>query len=285
MEPKYLTVLADCCQKIFTEMTRTEVVKVSVKRDERLKEMYAVAQVAPYEDFPKKVTGKFIMGFTDERLAVAVAAAIAEHLDLPLPRRFDDHAGELLNEFMNVVVGHTITGWDKMGLRISFSPPTSVRNVNIRDAAFGGQEAYMIVLDLGVERLVFTVTYTDANREQLRRRILVVDDSSIIRGILSKNLIEAGFTVEVAEDGEVAMDKHQTFRPHLTVMDLNMPNVGGLDAMQEICRRDRQAKFIVLTSTARRDEELIARSLNVLSYMVKPVQMQEFLTIVREALE
>lgn len=285
MEPRYLTVLADCCQKIFAEMTQTEVVNVAVRRDERLREIYAVAQVAPYEDFPKKVTGKFLLGFPDERLAVLVAGAIAEHLGVPSPRHFDNHAGDLLNEFMNMIVGHTVTGWDKMGFRVSFSPPASVRNVNVRDAAFAGQEAYMIILDLGVDRVVFTVTFTDANRQQLRRRILVVDDSSIIRGILAKTLIEAGFTVEVAEDGEVAMDKYQTFRPHLTIMDLNMPNVGGLDAMQEISQRDRQAKFIVLTSTARRDEELIARSLNVLSYVIKPVQMQEFLSIVKEALE
>jgi len=182
-------------------------------------------------------------------------------------------------------VGHTITGWDKMGFRVTFAPPTSVRQINIRDAAFSCQEAYMIILDLGVDRVVFTITYIDAKREQLRRRILVVDDSGIIRGILAKNLIESGFAVEVAEDGLVALDKYQTFRPHLTIMDLNMPNLGGLDAMQEISQMDRQAKFIVLTSTARRDEELIARTLNVLSYVVKPVQMQEFVSIVREALD
>jgi CheY-like chemotaxis protein/CheY-specific phosphatase CheX len=285
MEPKYLTVLAVSCQRVFAEMTQTEIVNVSIKRDERLKEIYAVAQVAPYEDFTQKVTGKFLLGFTDERLAVVVAAAIAEHFGLPASRHFDNQAGDLLNEFMNTIVGHTITGWDKMGFRARFSPPATVQNFNVRDAAIGGQEAFMIILDLGVDRVVFTVTCTDANRSQISRRILVVDDSSIIRGILSKTLIEAGFAVEMAEDGEAAMDKYQTFRPHLTIMDLNMPKVGGLDAMQEISQLDRQAKFIVLTSTARRDEELIARSLNVLSYVIKPVQMHEFLTIVKTALD
>jgi two-component system chemotaxis response regulator CheY len=285
MEAKFLTVLAASCKNVFTQMTRTEAVNVSIKRDERLKEIYAVAQVAPYEDFTQKVNGNFLLGFSDERMAVAVASSIAENFGLPAFSKFDDEASDVLNEFMNTIVGHTITGWDKMGFRVKFDPPSSVQNINIRDAAFSCQEAYMIILDLGVDRVVFTITYIDAKREQLRRRVLVVDDSGIIRGILAKNLIEAGFAVEVAEDGLAALDKYPAFRPHLTIMDLNMPNLGGLDAMQEILQMDRNAKFIVLTSTARRDEELIARTLNVLSYVVKPVQMQQFVSIVKEALD
>jgi CheY-like chemotaxis protein/CheY-specific phosphatase CheX len=285
MEARFLTVLADSCKNVFTQMTKTGAVNVSIKRDERLKEIYAVAQVAPYEDFTKKVKGKFLLGFSDAHMAVAVASAIAENFGLPGFREFDADASDVLNEFMNTIVGHTITGWDKMGFRVRFDPPNSVQNINIRDAAFSCQEAYMIILDLGGDRVVFTITYIDAQREQLRRRILVVDDSGTIRGILAKNLIEAGFAVEVAEDGLVALDKYQAFRPHLTIMDLNMPNLGGLDAMQEISQRDRQAKFIILTSTARRDEELIARTLNVLAYVVKPLQMQQFVNIVKEALD
>ncbi len=285
MEAKFLTVLADSCKNVFSQMTKTGTVNVSIKRDERLKEIYAVAQVAPYEDFTKKVKGNFFLGFNDERMAVVVASAIAENFGLPGFRNFDENAQDVMNEFMNTIVGHTITGWDKMGFRVKFDPPSSIQNINIRDAAFSCQEAYMIILDLGVDRVVFTITYVDGNRDHLRRRVLVVDDSGIIRGILAKNLIEGGFAVETAEDGLAALDKYQAFRPHLTIMDLNMPNMGGLDAMQEILQRDRQAKFIVLTSTARRDEELIARTLNVLSYVVKPVQMQEFLHIVKEALD
>ena len=285
METKYLTVLADCCQRIFSEMTRTEVVNVSIKRDERLKEIYPVAQLAPYEDFPQKVTGILFLGFTDEGLATAVASAIIENLGFPPLGQFDDLARDALNEMVNTTMGHVVTRWDKMGFRVRFAPPVSATNVNIKDAAFASQEAYMITLDLGGERVVFTLTFSDADRQQqYRRRILVVDDSGVIRALLAKNLIDAGFAVDVAEDGALALDKYQTFRPHLTIMDLNMPHVGGLEAIQEISQRDPQARFIVLTSTARRDEEMIARSRNVLAYVLKPVKIHEFLLLVREVL-
>jgi two-component system chemotaxis response regulator CheY len=284
MEARYLTVLAECCKEVFQEMTKTEVLHVQIKRDERLKEIYAVALVVPYEDFPGNLAGNFFLGFTSESMAVLVAAAVAEHFGLPPVRHFDDTARDVLTEFMNTIVGHTITGWDKIGFRVKFSPPTAVQNVNIRERPFTSHEAYNIILDLAIDHVVFTVTFTDNQKQQVTRRVLVVDDSSVIRGILAKALIEDGFTVETAEDGQVATDTYQTFRPDLTIMDLSMPNVGGLEAMQQIRRLDQHAKFIVLTSTARRDEELIAKSLNVSSYVIKPVQIKEFVTIVKEAL-
>lgn len=284
MEARYLTVLAECCKDVFQEMTKTEVLNVKIKRDERLKEIYAVALVVPYEDFPGKVAGNFLLGFSDERMATLVAAAITENFGLPPLTHFDDTARDVLNEFMNTIVGHTITGWDKMGFRVKFSPPTAVPNVNIKERPFTSHEAYVIILDLAIDHVVFTVTFTDTQKQPLSRRILVVDDSSVIRGILAKALIEGGFAVEVAEDGQVAMETYQTFRPDLTIMDLSMPNMGGLEAMQQIRRLDQHARFMVLTSTARRDEELIAKSLNVVSYVIKPVQIKEFVAIVKEAL-
>ena len=284
MEAWYLTVLAECCKEIFQEMTNTEVINVKIKRDERLRESYIVALVVPYEDFPGQYKGNFFLGFANEAMATLVAAAIAERLELPPIREFNDLARDVLKEFMNIIVGHTITGWDRMGFRVKFSPPSMVQHINIKERPYSSHEAYVIILDLAIEHVVFTVTFTDLQKELESRRVLVVDDSSVIRGILAKALIEDGFAVDLAEDGQVAMDKYQTFRPHLTIMDLSMPNMGGLEAMQQIRRLDQYAKFIVLTSTARRDEELIAKSLNVSSYVVKPVQIKEFVTIVKEAL-
>ena len=104
METKYLSVLADCCQRIFSEMTRAEVVQVTIKKDERLQGIYAVAQIAPYEDFLQKVTGNLFLGFTDERLAVAVASAILENLGFPRLRQFDEQAQEALNEMVNTTI-------------------------------------------------------------------------------------------------------------------------------------------------------------------------------------
>ncbi|MDD2902692.1 MAG: response regulator [Syntrophales bacterium] len=266
-------------------MTTTSVMDVKIKKDERLKEIYAIAQVVPYEDLDKKVGGNFLMGFSDEPMAILVASAIAENLGLPPIKSFDETAKDILGEFMNTIVGHTITAWDKMGFRVRFQPPTSVRYANIREKAYASDEAYMIILSLSIDHIVFKVTFRNADKQLAGRRIMVVDDSMVIRGIISKALQEAGFTVEQAEDGLVATEKYKKFKPHLTIMDLNMPNLGGLDAIIQIREADPQARFIMLTTSARKDEVVTAKTLNVANYVIKPVQMKDFLPIVRKALE
>lgn len=285
MEAKYLAVLADCCKRVFKEMTKTEVMNVKIKRDERVQETYAVAQIVPFEDFQKKVTGSFLLGLSEEPMAILVASAIAENLGLPPISIFDDKAKDILNELMNTIVGHTITGWDKLGFRVKFQPPTSVQHANILEKAYASDEAYIIILDLPVGHVVFKVTCAHDDKRLQGRRILVVDDSAVIREIISRALKEAGFAMEQAEDGRVAMEKHKTFRPHLTIMDLSMPNMGGMEAMAAIRESDPQARFIVLTTSARRDEVDTAETLNVVSYVIKPVQMKDFLPVIKKALD
>jgi DNA-binding response OmpR family regulator len=66
-------------------------------------------------------------------------------------------------------------------------------------------------------------------------RVLVVDDERAIRKAVSRALSSRGFLVDVAADGEEALGSVRTFDPDLMVLDLNLPEVDGL----EVCRRVR----------------------------------------------
>lgn len=285
MEAQLLTALADCCKKVFREMSKAEVKNVTIRKDERLQENYAIAQFVRYEDFPGKVAGYFLLGFPNEPMAIVVASAIAENYGLPPLNHFDDTAKDILNEAMNTIIGLTVTAWDRMGFRVRFIPPTSIQDASINGSTFADHEVHKIILDLAIGQVIFKVTCSINYQEQPSKRVLVVDDSAVIRSIVAKALKDAGYTVEQAEDGLVAIEKYKATHPHVTIMDLNMPNMGGLEAMQHIRAMDKDAKFIVLTSTARRDEELIARTLNVSAYVIKPVQMKDLLPVVSKVLE
>ncbi len=66
-------------------------------------------------------------------------------------------------------------------------------------------------------------------------RILVVDDAKIIRVMLKKILEDNGHEVVAeAEDGLEAVDFYIKFSPDFVVMDLEMPNVNGLEALKKI---------------------------------------------------
>ena len=64
-------------------MTKTEVVGVTVKKDERPHEIYAIAKAVSYQNIDNLVEGRFILGFTDKAMAVLVASSISTSAGLP----------------------------------------------------------------------------------------------------------------------------------------------------------------------------------------------------------
>ncbi len=75
------------------------------------------------------------------------------------------------------------------------------------------------------------------------KRILIVDDSMIIRMNLKKILEKSGFTVVgEAANGKEAVEKHLQYSPDLTTMDITMPVMDGIEALKEIKSSDKHAK-------------------------------------------
>src|SRR5262245_49268532 len=67
------------------------------------------------------------------------------------------------------------------------------------------------------------------------QRILVVDDEPQIGRVLRRSLSARGYEVQVAVNGEEALDVFNTWTPDLVITDLSMPHMGGI----ELCRRIR----------------------------------------------
>src|SRR5262249_56753513 len=78
------------------------------------------------------------------------------------------------------------------------------------------------------------------------QRILVVDDEPQIARVLRRSLAARGYEVQVAGEGEEALEIFNAWAPDLIITDLSMPNMGGL----ELCRRIRatsQAPIVMLS--------------------------------------
>ena len=81
-------------------------------------------------------------------------------------------------------------------------------------------------------------------------KILLVDDHSVVR-MGFKMLIDAETDMQViaeAETGEEGIKKYQEFEPDVVVMDITMPGIGGLEAIERIIARDKKAKILVLSA-------------------------------------
>jgi two-component system response regulator NreC len=80
-------------------------------------------------------------------------------------------------------------------------------------------------------------------------RVMIVDDHAILRAGL-RMLINAQADMEVvceAPDGEKAIEEVRQAKPDVTLLDLTMPRVGGMKALQEIARNSRETRVLVLT--------------------------------------
>ena len=181
MMTKYLSILADHCKKNFEEMTKTKVLKVIIKKDERPNEIYAIAKVLPYGDMNKNIQGNFILGFTDEHMALLVASSIATNAGLPAVTEMGEVASDILGEFINIIMGNAITEWDKLGFRVRFSPPMSLEFSPIKEKKLSDTEAHIIILQLEVDHIAFRVTSATMKSNKIQgKRIMVVDDSHMI---------------------------------------------------------------------------------------------------------
>lgn len=282
----YLNILADNCKKVFSEMTQTEVVSVKIKKEERPKEIYAIASITPYEDIDKKVNGNFILGFNEKSMAILVTQSIAHTMGIPPIANLGDDALDILNEFMNTIVGNAISEWDEFGFRVKFRPPTSVEYYDVPAQLSNEVEKFVIILQLDINYIAFRVTFSETTVNKLKnRRVLVVDDSRMVRGILEKALKQHDIVVELAENGEEAIDKYKIFKPEVTVMDINMPVLNGLDAIIQIKGFAPDAKFIILSSSSRKDEVVTAQTLEVCSYVTKPFKAEELFDALHKALD
>ena len=81
-------------------------------------------------------------------------------------------------------------------------------------------------------------------------KILIVDDSKSFRVKIKSILVDAkiGFYHYEAKDGQEAISQYIAHRPNLTIMDINMPNVDGVQASEAIKKFDPNAKIIIIST-------------------------------------
>ena len=80
--------------------------------------------------------------------------------------------------------------------------------------------------------------------------ILIADDDSDFKEILSAKLLQAGYEIAEADDGQQAIQKAKSLVPDLIIMDIQMPNVNGTEAMLELKHTEetKDVKIIFFSS-------------------------------------
>lgn len=101
-------------------------------------------------------------------------------------------------------------------------------------------------------------------------KILIIDDEKGIRTSLKFFLKGEGFEIETAETGEEGIEKYQKFEPDITILDINLPGIDGLDVLSEIKRKNKKALVIMITYRSEVKLAVHAMKLGAYDYFMKP---------------
>jgi len=85
------------------------------------------------------------------------------------------------------------------------------------------------------------------------KKVLVVDDESIVREVLQRYLSRKGYEVLTADNGEQAILYYKAWDPCMVLLDIMMPGVSGTEIMRKIREYDPEARIIVITAIKDRD--------------------------------
>jgi CheY-like chemotaxis protein len=102
-----------------------------------------------------------------------------------------------------------------------------------------------------------------------RYKILVVDDEDNIRTLIQAMLKHEGRHVALAAKGKDAITMFKKERPHLTILDIDMPDIDGITVLREIRTIDPQAKVMIFTGGESPSVEREARALGVTDFLRK----------------
>ncbi|MCR6098629.1 response regulator [Salipaludibacillus agaradhaerens] len=113
-------------------------------------------------------------------------------------------------------------------------------------------------------------------------KLLITDDAAFMRMTLKKMVTDAGYEViGEAENGKQAVDLYEEHRPDLVTMDITMPEMNGIEALEKIKSLDPNAKVVMCSAMGQQNMVVDAIQKGAIDFIVKPFDE----TRIKEALD
>jgi DNA-binding response OmpR family regulator len=115
-------------------------------------------------------------------------------------------------------------------------------------------------------------------------RILIAEDDPLVSSFIEKGLQIAGYTTQVADDGDKATEFALSGDFDLVLLDMALPSRDGFEVLQELRRGGSQIPVIVVTGRAEMRELVAHLSVGTADFVIKPFRFNELLARVRAQL-
>jgi len=117
------------------------------------------------------------------------------------------------------------------------------------------------------------------------KTILVVDDAAFMRMMIRDILAREGYVIQEAVNGRDAIEKYRETRPDLVTLDITMPEVDGIEALQAIKQIDPDARVLMVSAMGQQKLIMDALEAGAADFLVKPFQPTKVLQTVKKCLE
>ena len=119
----------------------------------------------------------------------------------------------------------------------------------------------------------------------MQTQVLIADDAMFMRKVIRKHLAECGMTdIVEAANGAEAVELFIKNRPGLVLMDITMPEMTGLEALEEILKKDPEAKVIMCSAIGQQSMIIKSLEMGAMGFIVKPFEKNEFEATIRSVI-
>lgn len=120
----------------------------------------------------------------------------------------------------------------------------------------------------------------------MRPKIMIVDDAMFMRATIRKILNANGFEdIVEMKDGESALLAYGEEKPDLVLLDITMPGISGLEVLEQIIKRNPDARVVMCSAVGQEMMIMRAMDLGAKYFIVKPFKNEELIRVVRDSLE
>ncbi len=149
--------------------------------------------------------------------------------------------------------------------------------ISVDEDVVMGEQLY----DMKVEKKAGSQVTADS-----KGTVVIVDDSALIRRTLRDLVESAGYTV-VAEgaNGEEGLEAYKEYRPDLITLDITMPVMDGVEALEKIVEFDSGAKVIMITAAGQQQKVIKALRVGASKFIMKPFNREEVLAALQEIIK
>jgi len=120
--------------------------------------------------------------------------------------------------------------------------------------------------------------------ENQRRKILVVDDDPETQKIVTSALEHEGYKVSTADSGDQAIQQMNQWRPHLVLLDVNMPGLNGIETLRVLREKDEYVSCLFVSGMSGSEDVIRGLDAGADDYVRKPFDVLELLARVRSQL-